>query len=475
MANQDKRILTGRLLSRRRLLTAAGVGVAGVGAARLGLASVPIEVLGGARKTRDELGEQDAARSDAYFPPPEQDGGWRVTDPDDLGVNAGGLGEAITYHDTSPVTTSLGGALIIVYKGHVIGESYVTGTEGGPQPWTPRTCNDIKSSTKSVFGTAVGVFLDEYGDRVNLDTYLVGTSRQDSLIPQIWDQPLTDERKTRIKVKHVLAMTSGHKGREPWLAPSTRHLYPGYSGPYQMYEYCFGWWRFDEIASHHRLKFEPGSDFNYSNYGLEQLALAMRNMSGEEVGPYVYDRVLGHIGMPIGVRDNQYRDMPYADDRELNFSAEPGWGRGGSSGCDAYGADGSESPYGYNSVVGSSFRCNARDFARLAYLWLNEGRWGSRQLVPSEWMKLATRRFVRDNGETPNDYGYTFWIRDEVDDVPADMFMSRGHNQNHSYVIPSLDLVVVRQGNDDRRRVDEQGQFSTVLIQKIVAALPESN
>ena len=297
---------------------------------------------------------------EGYFPPSEQDGGWRTGDPQALGVDAEQLRDAINFHDDAGVTTSHGGALVIVCKGHLIGESYVTGTEGGPQPWTVRSCNDMKSSTKSVFGTAVGVFLDEYNDRVNLDTFLVGAAREESLIPQIWDQSLTDERKTRIKVKHAISMTSGHESREPWLAPSTRRLHPGYSGPYQMYEYCFGWWQFDGIPAHHTLMFEPGSEFNYSNFGLEQMALAMRNISGEEVGPYVYDRVLGPIGMPRGIRDNQYRDMPYFDNRELNFSDEPGWGVGGSRGCDAYGADKSHSPMGYNSVVGSTFRCTRR-------------------------------------------------------------------------------------------------------------------
>jgi hypothetical protein len=69
-----------------------------------------------------------------------------------------------------------------------------------------------------------------------------------------------------------------------------------------MYEYCFGWWHFEGIPAHHTMKFEPGHGFNYSNFGLEQMALAMRNTTGEEVGPYVYDRVLGKIGMPIGLR-----------------------------------------------------------------------------------------------------------------------------------------------------------------------------
>jgi len=409
--------------------------------------------------------------TDDYAPPSEANGGWRVGDPASLGMNSTRLSEAIAFHDSASQTRSYGGALLIIHRGHVVGESYTSGSDGGPSRWTAETCNDMKSSTKSVFGTAVGVFLEEYRDLVDLDSYLVGGSRKDSLIPQIWDQPITDERKKRIKLKHALSMTSGHESREPWVPSTNRRLYSGYSGPFQMYEYCFGWWHFDQVPAHHTLKFEPGTDFNYSNYGLEQTALAMRNVSGQEVGPYVYDRVLTHLGMPVGIRDNAFKDMPYSDDKELNFASEPGWGRGGSTGCDAYGADKSESPYGYNTIVGSTFRCTARDFARLGYLWLHKGRWGDRQLVPEAWMNLATSRYVRDDGETPNNYGYTFWVMDELEGVPDDLFMSRGHNLNHSYVIPSLDLVVVRQGNDNRRRIEDGRDFATTLIQKIVAAV----
>jgi CubicO group peptidase (beta-lactamase class C family) len=408
---------------------------------------------------------------DGYFPPSEMDGGWRSWDPGSLDVDAKRLNDAINFHDDSEFTRSHGGALIILYKGHIIGESYVTGTHGGPQPWTPGSCNDVKSSTKSVFGTAVGVFLEEYKGRVGLDSLLVGESREDSLIPQIWDQPITDERKKSIRVKHAISMTSGHESDEPWLAPSPRHLYPGYSGAYQMYEYCFGWWRFESVPAHHALLFEPGHGFNYSNFGLEQMALAMWNISGEEVGPYVYDRVLGKIGMPVGLRDNQYREMPYNDPRELNFSDEPGWGVGGSEGCNAYGADRSTSPYGYNTIVGSTFRCTARDFARLGYLWLNRGRWGNRQLVPEEWMMRATSRFVQENGASHN-YGYTFWIQDEWENVPKDTFGSRGHNMNDCYVVPSLDLVVVRQGNDNPPR-EKRSTFVRTVLEKIVQAIPQ--
>ena len=69
---------------------------------------------------------------EGYFPPSENDGSWRVGDLHALGVDAGKLADAIRYHDSSILTTSHGGALVIVYKGHIIGETYTTGTEGGP-------------------------------------------------------------------------------------------------------------------------------------------------------------------------------------------------------------------------------------------------------------------------------------------------------------------------------------------------------
>ncbi len=406
-----------------------------------------------------------------YYPLPQKEGGWRVGDPESLGVDVDKLNDAVNFHNNAVFTESYGGALVIIYKGHIISESYVTGSEGGPQHWTPSTCNDMKSSAKSVFGTAVGVFLKEYEDSVTLDTDLVGKSREDSLIPQIWDQPLTDQRKKEIKVKHVLSMTSGHEGNEPWLAPSPRHNYPGYSGSHQMYEYCFGWWYYEGIPSHHTLLFNPGHGFKYSSFGLEQFALAMRNITGEMVGPYVYKRVLEQIGMPTGIRDNQFREVPYRTHRKFNFSDEPGWGSGGSEGCNAYGADRSPSQYGYNTIVSSTFPCTARDYARLGYLWLRKGRWGDQQLVPEDWIKLATSRFVRENGESPSDYGYTFWILDELENVPKDAFMTCGNNMNDCYVIPSLDLVVVRQGNNNGT-VEERSQFRKAVIQNIVAAIP---
>ncbi len=419
--------------------------------------------------TAAALGSARAAED--YFPPPESTGGWRTAAPVSLGVDVARLDAVRAWHRAEPYSAEFGSALLIVYRGHLIVEDYVTGREGGPQPWTAEICNDIKSSTKSVFGTAAGVFLHEYRDRVNLDTPLVGTSSAASLIPQIWTQPLTDPRKTDILVRHVLSMTSGHPGLEPWWQPPAEREYtPGYSGALQMYEYCFGWWHFDRIPSQRTLLFDPGTDFYYSNFGLEQFALAMRNITGEMVGPYLYDRVLSRMGFPRDVRDNRYRQIPYGKGIGFNFSERAGWAVGGSIGCDAYRADGTKSPFGENSVVGSTLRISARDFARLGYLWLRQGRWGNEQLVPAQWLELATRRHVRNDGNAPKEYGYTFWTYDQVEGVPPDAFASHGDRCNDSCVIPSLDLVIVRQGNVN---VLDRPAARHGLVRRIVAALPQ--
>lgn len=88
-------------------------------------------------------------------------------------------------------------------------------------------------------------------------------------------------------------------------------------------------------------------------------------------------------------------------------------------------------------------------------------------------MRRATTRFVQDTRGYMN-CGFTFWIADEWEEVPRDTFMSRGHNMNHCYVVPSLDLVVAKQGNENGAS-EERSLFMKTLIQKIVAAIPAAS
>ncbi len=54
---------------------------------------------------------------------------------------------------------------------------------------------------------------------------------------------------------------------------------------------------------------------------------------------------------------------------------------------------------------------------------------------------------------------------------PKDTDGSRGHNINDSY-IPSLDIVVIRQGNQNPPR-EKRSIFVETVLEKIVQAVPQ--
>ena len=111
-------------------------------------------------------------------------------------------------------------------------------------------------------------------------------------------------------------------------------------------------------------------------------------------------------------------------------------------GWDLQGGGGNLGPH---TNAHSGLRLSARDFARLGYLLLRGGVWKGKQIVPKWWIALATSI---SNGVNPS-YGYTFWVNTDGKlwpQVPKDAFAFMGYATNRCYVVPSLDLVVVRLG-----------------------------
>lgn len=87
------------------------------------------------------------------------------------------------------------------------------------------------------------------------------------------------------------------------------------------------------------------------------------------------------------------------------------------------------------------FDTTSRDFARLGVLYARGGRWGDEQVVPEAWVEESLVPLDVSEGE----YGYQWWLTDH-DGLPTEMFAAQGHDGQYVYVIPSLDLVVVRNG-----------------------------
>lgn len=133
------------------------------------------------------------------------------------------------------------------------------------------------------------------------------------------------------------------------------------------------------------------------------------------------------------------------------------------------------------TYVGSSYVwAPPRDLARFGLLLLSDGCWGPDEILPAGWVTwstevepaLSAKPIDRDPGDVQ---GRQFWLNRPVpalgqplpwEGVPDDAFSARGHWKQSITVIPSLDLVVVRTGDD---RDDTMSHAE--LLRRVVAAV----
>ncbi len=136
------------------------------------------------------------------------------------------------------------------------------------------------------------------------------------------------------------------------------------------------------------------------------------------------------------------------------------------------------------TFVGSSYVFSTpRDMARFGYLFLNDGNWENKRILPAGWVTYTTtvapayytsKDLSEDEKDDPA-YGALWWLNRDVPemnkkrvypDVPEDCFMAMGHWGQFIYVIPSLDLVVVYTG-DNRDKTFDQNRFLKLIIESI--------
>ena len=90
------------------------------------------------------------------------------------------------------------------------------------------------------------------------------------------------------------------------------------------------------------------------------------------------------------------------------------------------------------------FDSTSRDFARFGQLYLQDGLWGGEQVVPEQWVADSLDPSA-ESEEAGEPYGYQWWLG-EPDGIDEDVFAAVGHDGQWIYVIPGLDMVVVRNG-----------------------------
>lgn len=122
----------------------------------------------------------------------------------------------------------------------------------------------------------------------------------------------------------------------------------------------------------------------------------------------------------------------------------------------------------------------ARDMARFGLLALNRGIWGADTLLHDQAYFHAM--IQPSQAENPS-YGYLWWLngqeafqlpgvqfkidREMIPEAPADLFAALGKNDQKIYVVPSEDLVVIRQGDAAGGVVLTSSSFDAELWERL--------
>ena len=365
------------------------------------------------------LAATQLAVAQTYTPPPESIGGWRwCKTPDEVRSLGGMNSDKLELIKEKQLALFAGPwQIVIIHKGYLVGEWYGV-------PTMPTTTFDGWSSTKSSTGIAFGLLLDDslhhklpHDEQITLDTPIY------DYVPEGF--PLSDPAKKDIKLRHILSMSSNIPGEDHGLIGLSSA--PGGGD----FEIALGKQpdRFGKSSA--TLTGPPGTAWEYSDSGFAHLSLFFYHATGRELADVMKERVFD----PIGIENE-------------------GW--------DSQGGVGGH--IGPHTNPHSGLRFSARDFARLGYLLAHDGRWQEKQIVPKWWIDQATKSSQQLNPS----YGYTFWVNTPGilwPTAPRDAFAFRGFTASRLYVVPSMDLVVVRLGYAPQNWGEE------TLLPAVVAAV----
>lgn len=111
------------------------------------------------------------------------------------------------------------------------------------------------------------------------------------------------------------------------------------------------------------------------------------------------------------------------------------------------------------------FRLSARDLARFGLLYLRQGQWQGKQIVPQQWIAESLKPYSDTSSWGRGGYGMLWWValnQRLIGDVVVgdNAFAGTGFGGHYLVVLPDLDLVVVHRV--EMRSVSDK-QFGALL------------
>lgn len=246
---------------------------------------------------------------------------------------------------------------------------------------------NIYSGTKSFTSAAVGLAVSE--GLFALDDYVADCFRED--MPEEPSAYLLE-----MKLVHLLTMSMGFE--EPMLMGAMRPAMKEKD-----------WVKF---VLRQKVVKKPGTSFLYNNAGPYLLGVLIQRRCGMNLVEYLTPRLFGPLGIKVGQ-------------------------------CESC-------PMGYTFGAGGMF-LNLDDFGKLGQLYLQEGRWDGKQILPRQWIRDSSMEYIKAFGdeEIGDGYGYLFWT------MKDGMYRADGKYEQYCIVYPDKQAVITVKAMDVDREQDK--------------------
>jgi CubicO group peptidase (beta-lactamase class C family) len=114
------------------------------------------------------------------------------------------------------------------------------------------------------------------------------------------------------------------------------------------------------------------------------------------------------------------------------------------------------------NYVGSSYAwATMRDWSKFGLLYLHKGNWNGEQIFDESWAKYVSTPTNTSDG----DYGGHFWLNagGKYPDAPRDLYYCGGFQGQRIFIIPSLEMVIVRMGTSPEETFDFNGFLKEII------------
>ncbi len=283
-----------------------------------------------------------------------------------------------------------------------------------------------QSVTKSYTSALVGVALDQ-GYLSSVDQKMV------DFFPELAGQ-IRDQRKEQITIRQLLQMRAGYPDEE-------------YNRPYLDSLFFSDNWHWLPHIVRFPLSGDPGTEFAYSNLTSHILAVIVARATDTDLESYAQR----HLFSPI--------------DAELGS-----WSRD---------ADGYN--YGCNEIS-----VTARDMAKFGSLYLNDGVYEGKRVLPADWIEASLQRYSEGidrsgegrgkHGRYLSDVGYGYqWWSATVGEHRFDY--AAGHGGSLIVLLDELDMIIVTTADPLYELPAESGwKFEGAIIDlvgRFIGSLPK--